>query len=164
MKATPLLALGLMLVAGCTEPTQAPPPSLAPDCPEPYTRTKSVDYVSYNLTLNGDSGSGSVYTDFGWAAPDDTPLFVDVRAEWDAGTLDDKTLQLRLVDSKSWDTIASARGTSPLILQFNTTATESSLRVHVEHSPETVAGNGAGASLVEMEVSLTVTQTVPCLT
>lgn len=163
MKTAPLLALGLMLVAGCTDPTQAPPTSLAPECPEPETRTIPVTYRAHNVSYLGGYTRGNPYAEFSWAAPENTPLVVDVRAEWDAGTLGEKTLQLRLTEKgEAFEPLASARGTSPLTLQFNATAREKSLLVHVENSPETVAETGAGASLVEMEVLLTVTQILPC--
>lgn len=120
-----LSILALLLLSGCLQAQDSPPsggPSV-PECPltaEPQQGTIYTETGEYNVSAGGmaPSASGS-YDEFEWDWPSGNPISMSILAEWNAGTLDEKSMQMRVVlRSEYLDSLAMAYGPSPLLLNF----------------------------------------------
>lgn len=169
MRFPTLLVTLLLFASGCLQAQDNPPPPTEsrPLCPlvaKPQEDTISVGIGANNVSTVGSSSGGS-YDDFEWDWPPGSLVQMNVRAEWDAGLLGEKSMQMRVyLQSEYFDPFAVAYGPSPILVNFTVRVPdESGLAVGMKPQAET-AGMPVGVAVnkQEFDTHVVMVQTLLC--
>jgi hypothetical protein len=163
MRPFPLLVF-VLLASGCLQSADsppAPPTASPPECPLAAVPQRGTIYTKLGEYDTSSPASAS-YDDFEWDWPAGSPIAMNVSAEWDAGTLGEKEMELRVfLHGDFFEPFGMAFGPSPIVLNFTMTVPkEDGLAVGMK--PQAQNGMPVAVNKEAFETHVTMVQTLLC--